>query len=329
MTPTEGVPPLSRRRRWSVWLAWGLIAVGVLLHLTLRDAWQWPTAALFYALPRPVLAAIAVLAAGLARLLSRRESRVSLIVATIMLGCVGYRDIRWTNPPTAQSQGRPLRVVVWNAAHLARGREAAAAWIREWDADIIGIVEAGPTYPGDIKDWKRLLPGYAIASPRLQSLILARGDVQLHDVVSLGFDSDAMPATVIVEDTACEVVLVDIVSNIRLGRSGPLRKLARMLDEAPARPQIVMGDFNTPPESVWLHPLREQYRDAFDVAGRGYQPTWPLPVPSLKLDYVWVAPGVTVEQCHHGWTTASDHRPVFVTLKTATTATVSPDSTLP
>ncbi len=330
MMPTDEPPPqISPRRRRTVRLMLGLISVGVLLHLTVRDAWEWPTSTLFYALPRPLLAIASLLAAGLARRLSQREFGVSLCVAAILWGWVGYRDVRWTSPKVVSSDERPLRIVLWNAAHLARGRAVVAASLQKWDADLIGIVEAGPTGKRDLEDWKRLLPGYEIASPQSQSLILARGKIELHDKVSLGEDSDAMPATVTLHEQTFDIVLVDLLSNVRLSRAAPLRQLVRTLDDAPTRPQIVMGDFNTPPESVGFDPLRRQYRDAFDVAGVGYRPTWPFPVPLLKLDYVWVGSNIIVERCEHLWTTASDHKPVIVSVRIATTPTALPNSRNP
>lgn len=330
MTPTEETPPLlSSRRRTTVRLMLGLIGVGVFLHLTIRDAWGWPTSTLFYALPRPLLAIVGLLAAGLARRLTRREFGIALGLAALLCGWVSYRDVRWTKPVIVPSDERPLRIVLWNAAHLARGRAVVAESLKKWDADLIGIVEAGPTGKRDLDDWKRRLPGYEVAAPQSQSLILARGNIELHDKVSLGKDSDAMPATVTINGQKMDIVLVDLLSNVYLSRSEPLQKLARMLDEAPRRPQIIMGDFNTPPESVAFVPLRRKYRDAFDVAGTGCRPTWPFPVALLKLDYVWIDADVTVEFCEHIWTTASDHKPVIATVRIATTPTAIPDSPNP
>lgn len=326
MTPPADKPPLSQRRRWTVWLMLALVAVGTLLQLTLRDAWEFPSSAFFYVLPRPVLAALAWLATGLARKLTRRELLVALTVATVCLGWTLRGDMRWTKPTAVAADGRSLRVAVWNAAHLPRGRAVAAAWIQKWDADIVGVVEAGPTYPGDVDDWMRLLPGYEVVSPRLQSLVIARGNIQLHEVVKLAYDSEAMPATVTLDGIPVEVMLVDIFSSVQYGRSRPLRKLFQVLEETSRPAHLVMGDFNTPPESVWLDPMRRQYRSVFDAAGVGYRPTWPCPIPSLQLDYIWASPAVTVDACRHGWTAASDHRPVFATVRIATTPPPFPDS---
>lgn len=326
MTPTEASPPpLSSRRRKTVRLMLGVISIGVLLHLTIRDAWEWPTSTLYYGLPRPLLAIGGWLAAGLARRLSRREFVVSLMTAVLLSGWVGYRDVRWTSPTATVSEARPLRVLVWNAAHLSRSRAVVAAAIQKWDADLIGIVEAGRTEKRDLEEWRHLLPGYEIASPQCQALILARGPIQLHDRVSLGDDSSAMPATVTVNGETLDIVLVDLLSNVYLGRTEPVQNLVRLLDESPRRPQIVMGDFNTPPESFAFTPLRRHYRDAFDTAGVGYRPTWPFPIPLLKLDYVWLGSQVVAERCEHLPTTLSDHKPVRVSVKIVTTATASPD----
>ncbi len=330
MTPAEQTKPRdSSRRRWTVRGMWAVIGIGVLLHWTVRDALGWPTSTFYFGLPRPLLAIIGWLAAGLARKLTRREWVTSLTLAVFLSGWVCFRDVRWTTPTATTEDSRPLRVVVWNAAHLSRGRADIANFILQWDADLIGIVEAGPTDRLALEDWRRRLPGYEIASPQSQALILARGRIELHEKVKLGEDSTAMPASVTIDGQTFDICLVDLLSNVYLGRTEPVRNLVRLLDTAPRRPQIVMGDFNTPPESFAFTPLRQQYRDAFDTAGTGYRPTWPFPIPLLKLDYVWVGPQVTVQDCQHRWTTLSDHKPVFTSVRITTTATAPPNSPNP
>lgn len=329
MTLAEDPPKLTHRRRWTVRGMLGIVGLGVVLHLTIRDAFGWPTSTVFYGLPRPLLAILGVLAAGLARRLTRREFVLSACLAVILVAWVCYSDVHWMKPTVAKPEQQPLRIVVWNTAHLARGRVVVAEAVRKFEADLIGIVEGGRTSPADLEEWKRLLPGYEVASPQNEALILAKGPIIAHPKVSLGDDSTAMPATVTIGGQTFEIVLVDLLSNVFRSRSEPIRNLARLLDEAPRRPQIVMGDFNTPPESLAFRSLRQQYRDTFDAVGVGYRPTWPGPIALLKLDYIWVGPATKAVSCEHVWTTVSDHKPVIVSVIIDTTAMAARDSPPP
>lgn len=74
---------------------------------------------------------------------------------------------------------------------------------------------------------------------------------------------------------------------------------------------IVLGDFNTPRESVFFIPLRAEMTHAFEAAGRGLAETWPLPLPMLNLDQIWTNRGLRVRHCEHGYSFRSDHRAVI------------------
>ena len=72
-----------------------------------------------------------------------------------------------------------------------------------------------------------------------------------------------------------------------------------------------MGDFNTPTDSLFLREIHRDFENAFEQAGDGYSATWPLPVPVLTLDQIWVNKGIEVYRCRLGWSLRSDHRPVL------------------
>jgi endonuclease/exonuclease/phosphatase family metal-dependent hydrolase len=79
-------------------------------------------------------------------------------------------------------------------------------------------------------------------------------------------------------------------------------------------PTILAGDFNAIPAAKEIAILKELFTDATHQLG----PTWPADVPTVKLDYILLAP-------KHQWTitstriiketVASDHRPVLCELE--------------
>lgn len=323
---TSPVPRrIVSRRRVVVWLLLSLAAVGVLLQVTLRDAWQWPTAVVFYAMPWPVLSLLTAVAALAARRLSAKEFRIALFAAVMCASRSAFVDFRWSSSASNPSPASTWRVAVWNAAHLPRGVRVATDVIRQWDADVIGIVEAGTTYQLELEEWQRALPEYQIVRPRPQMLLIARGRIREPELKSIGRHSDVALARIERGSEVLDIALVDIISSLSYGRATPLRNLAQILEERNLGPHVVMGDFNTPPESVWFAPLRARYQSAFEIAGSGYRATWPVPAPALQLDFLWVGSQVHVKECHHDWTTASDHRPVIADITIATTVTSPPD----
>ena len=72
-----------------------------------------------------------------------------------------------------------------------------------------------------------------------------------------------------------------------------------------------MGDFNTPDDSILMEPLHAHCQLAFRERGSGYAATWPMPLPVLTLDQVWINSQVTVAKSEYGWSLDSDHRPAI------------------
>jgi endonuclease/exonuclease/phosphatase family metal-dependent hydrolase len=108
----------------------------------------------------------------------------------------------------------------------------------------------------------------------------------------------------------CEVFVVDFDARPGYSRIPGLKLLSDLTEGLKGQPVLIMGDFNTPPDSIGFLPLRKHLRQTFETVGHGYAPTWPFPVPVLQLDQMWVNEELKTGSCHHGNCWASDHRPV-------------------
>ena len=79
-----------------------------------------------------------------------------------------------------------------------------------------------------------------------------------------------------------------------------------------------MGDMNTPARSIHLDTLRKTFRNTFEERGNGFYHSWPMPLPVLSLDQVWINKRIYVGSCELQWTLHSDHRPMVCTLSLLT-----------
>jgi len=272
----------------------------------------------YYAAPPSVLAATA-LAAGLGWFMRGRR-KLALVAAGMGIAWgVWWSQAAWVNnaPATVPSDAR---VAFWNIARGSRGWIPVSQRIGDSDADIIGLVEAGQDVTRMIAWWQGRLPEYHCAVCPSGITLLARrpithvaGDTLAGDY---GWYEHYRVET---GDGPLNVVLVDIKSNPLRGRRQPLAALTRILEPLADQPVVVMGDFNTPTDSVHLRPLRETYRNAFETAGQGYAPTWPLPLPVLTIDQMWANDGVQVRRCELVSTWASDHRLIQADISLAPT----------
>ncbi|MBO5313298.1 MAG: endonuclease/exonuclease/phosphatase family protein [Clostridia bacterium] len=71
---------------------------------------------------------------------------------------------------------------------------------------------------------------------------------------------------------------------------------------------ILMGDFNLPPDSELLKPIREKMRDTADVFTEE-KLSWPSDKPRMKIDYIFISPDIELVTADIPSIVASDHRP--------------------
>lgn len=79
---------------------------------------------------------------------------------------------------------------------------------------------------------------------------------------------------------------------------------------------LVGGDFNSTPESEVQGDVRSGgLRDAWLACGRGSALTYPADRPSKRIDYLYLTSTATCHRAEVIETTASDHRPLLVTVR--------------
>ena len=305
--------PAPRARRWircGGWIAAVAASAGVLLHLTIKDA-VWPLSAAFYGLPCWICFTGAVVAAIAFRLSGSR--RGGQVCAALSLACLVWCVAKDLRPLTAApDRDATFRLAMWNPFQGTRGWPEIAEAIDSFDADLVCLVEGGGRSPKQRAFW-------ADALPHLPSHHLGYGYVVLsHYPVTLVSDpldeplDDRVEVDVNIDGTTVRVILFHTLSSPVFDRSDVAASLVRRANETTSEPTIICGDFNLPADSALLEPLRPAYALASDGAGFFHRPTWPMPVPVLTLDQVWLGGGLQTAGCRHHWSNLSDHRAVIV-----------------
>lgn len=94
---------------------------------------------------------------------------------------------------------------------------------------------------------------------------------------------------------------------------------AILLSQDLQHPVVLMGDFNDSPVSVIHSSLRRHFQDAYRATGRRWGPTFRAGVIPIRLDYIYVSPGIRVLDCSvrrdRLARVASDHLPVLATVE--------------
>lgn len=106
-----------------------------------------------------------------------------------------------------------------------------------------------------------------------------------------------------------------------LKRDRRIRRLAaegiRTLVDAGGPPQVVLGDFNAPPESRIQREIWGDFRNAFGRSGLGFGFTRYNGWVRARIDHVLVDESWTVVAARVGEDVGSDHRPLLVRLRRA------------
>lgn len=287
-------------------------AGGLVLHATVRDRFVG-LATWYYATPAPVCVLLFLMAL-LAGIRYRRRW-LALLAGLGALAAGGWwvcGRLPATRAPSMPAADSPqLRVMEWNMAGGAFGLEHVERVIRDSNADLIGLVEARP--PGEWMDnwWAVRFPEYeAVATPE-RLMLLSR--LPLQEVREGRFSGMGrfLTAKVAWHGDALTVFVVDIQHYVQRSRGPALSAMRAELVARRGERLIVLGDFNTPPGSVHFDALRSEFWSVTELGRSAALPTWPVPLPVLALDQIWVSREVAVGRVELGWTWWSDHRPVL------------------
>src|SRR4030095_11710411 len=176
----------------------------------------------------------------------------------------------------------------WNLGYGRAGWDSIVEAIRGERADIIGLVEAQVRGPNPVRFWRPRFPEYEVQALGRGLVLMVRGEVLSIRREEFGVRSRLAVAEVKIRGRLLRVVLVDLEADW-LSPRGPLIERARRAAMTPdGQPALILGDFNTPGDSVWFQGLRRDYVEAFEQAGGGMRGTWPFFLPLTALDQLLV-----------------------------------------
>jgi endonuclease/exonuclease/phosphatase family metal-dependent hydrolase len=280
-------------------LAWaGVICRGL-------DGWLIP-ALIYYATPW-----LARLAAGSLAIFTFRHGGLRAMAGACMVISLveGWHSFR-LDPLPAIPAGAPV-VSVWNAGRALDRKPAA--WPALAAADLSAVVECGSFDEGEWRRFTAVAPDHEWRRFDGSTMLGVRGRILSHE--SLGVHDRFRCHRVRVElpgHGELTVVVADVRSQPWISRELALAGILRAAGDDPRA--IILGDFNTPPESVWFREWRTRgFTLANDGPRRGFRETWAYGLPLLTLDHVWLASGWKVSR-RDLLRLGSDHLAVKVTL---------------
>jgi vancomycin resistance protein VanJ len=275
-----------------LWLA------ALLARLLLRDRVPY-VAALVYATPPLILGVGALAVAGSWAWARRRRWALAFLALGLACGA-WHAGVSRRRQPEAKGD---LRVLLWNVSRGQAGWDRLAADIEAPSADLVFLVEADGGRPGLLAGtWRWIDAGLAVGG---------RGTILSAEIVPLGPGSRAVVVKIDLRGRPVSAILVDVGANPLRPRGlafGPLDVLRRRV-----KPDLILGDFNTPRDSVHFDAWRGELAHGFEAAGEGWDATWNF---VLCIDHVWCAPSLRPVHVRHVWRPTSDHAQVVAEVLT-------------
>jgi endonuclease/exonuclease/phosphatase (EEP) superfamily protein YafD len=331
-------PASARTQDRAVWLATLSYVVVVLLSAALlwwlSDRW-WPATTLLFG-PRWVLL---LPLAGLVPLAVKRDRTLLAplaVAALIVLGPVMGQQTSWRSWFVSTDAERHIRIATLNAKGAGSLATSVTEMLLDWDVHMLAVQECGPGITAAfqfLEEWHAdatgtlcLISRYPItevAQMEREAFKAAGGEAM---VVSYRLEAEPVPIfiTNLHLETPREGLERIRAGNLQEGaprlegkstlRRIELMRARRWVDERP-HPHIVVGDFNTPPESPIYRDAWSDWTNAFSRAGRGFGYTRMHGWIRARIDHILVDDMWTVVRAWVGPDVGSDHKPMFADVR--------------
>ena len=266
---------------------------------------------------------LALIGAGaLVVLLLTRHARWALAAAAVALWAalpiLRAHDVE--RPPAADAA--PLRLLSINLAiEHARSADVRTA-IARFEPDVIVFQEYTATRAAALGDALQATYPTRFERPRNDSFglaVFARVPVHALTPFTLG-DSKTPQVRLEIPWGTSQLVLYGIhLVPIHAGLYDRHRREFADLAQRVARetgPTVLVGDFNFVTHGALSRHLEGMgYLDTHALAGSGRGPSWPvqlmqLGIPGIRIDHVYVGPGLTAREAWVGEANGSDHLPI-------------------
>ena len=334
--PAANVPTPSRLarflRRLPVLTTWAYLVLLLALWYVLGEAEGWWLATVLMFAPRWIFALpLALLVPVAVYRRSIRLCAVLVVCAGVALVPVAGFNIPWDRVTEPKPKGMPFRVVTLNM-HYAKGhaneveRLIDSTWpdviaIQEWSG--ARKIQLTPEKDWHVHSTAQLF--FASRSPirRVEDLDdrrikwlapAARYEVETPDgivtIFSLHTESSRNGISGVFNDYRRGAEEVQGNSDLRRQQLEYIADRARNCEGA----VIVVGDFNTPPESILFPEIWRGFTNAFGKAGWGFGYTFIGAKTTVRIDHVLTNRKWGVADCRVGPNVGSPHRPVIADL---------------
>ncbi|MFK7749196.1 MAG: endonuclease/exonuclease/phosphatase family protein [Kordia sp.] len=221
-----------------------------------------------------------------------------MLLLTVIWGSRSY-----TYSPDADTSNS-LEIVLWNAYRVRNFEDAFL--VSKSTPDVMVLIECDEY---DYQKIKEKYKNYHFELTEKLIGIFSKTPIKIHSKVK------TKDHVVVVHFSTknTHFYAIDVSSDLRHFRKPMLKSI---ISEVKTEDKtIILGDFNTPFESLFFKNFKKNYQHAFTEKGNGFRETWFWNIPLLSLDHIWVSKDVKILKTEKISTWKSDHSMLKMYLK--------------
>ncbi len=263
--------------------ACALIACAFLLivHFILKDHFRF-LQIVFYAFPLPLI----IMFGGFVTLLFFKRKRHFIFLVCTTLGLTGI----WINnayifPSTVEIPKEATSIIFWNAANRATIHlDILIENIQTIQPDIIALAETENASAEDIQQLSKAFPAYDFRILEGDMLIGIKGHIKNINYV---IEEHSYDINFVEAQLTTGPILIAFTDTFQSPTMDKRKTLGTVFELASRRnSDIIVGDFNTPYESIHFKNYKTDYTSFHDY-GQGFSATWPFGIPLLEIDQLY------------------------------------------
>lgn len=265
-----------------------IFIVAVIIHFTVKD-YFYASAIIFYAFPLPII----MLLTSFSIIVNKKWRKISMLFL-LVLSVIWYFKSYVSNHNHTSKNG--LEIVVWNAGHNQSFEEAFLENKRI--PDVLVLIECNLK---SIQKTQNTYPNYYFHLSEEEIGIFSRTPLKIISEVTSETNSTVLKFST----NNIIFYAVDLTAEIFNSRKEELQFVYANIEYH--NNSVVLGDFNTPLESIYFEDFKNNYNHAFSVKGKGFKETWFWNLPLLSLDHIWVSHNLKINKTDKISTWKSDH----------------------
>ncbi|WP_299256380.1 endonuclease/exonuclease/phosphatase family protein [uncultured Aquimarina sp.] len=278
-----------------------IYGIEVLIHFTIKDI-MYPINILFY-VSAPLLLIIGSLVMSI--LFFKKKKAFYVLIMCFLSLLLYWRVYYYKTTSIEKSTDVYNTVLFWNIGR--NGDTPFKIIMREIEnvsPEFVGLVEADAITNEHLKEFRNKFPNYQIQKLDGGMLAIVKGKI---DVIRYHCESDFYKFNVIdfnIKNQKNSILIADINAVPFDNRTSSLDMVYRLAKENNC--SFIMGDFNTPYESIYFNQFRQDLLSFRDVAN-GFTATWPYGIPLLEIDQIWSSKNNTPISLKKVYYNTSDH----------------------